>query len=107
MSDTAIIVLVITWLLVGFLSLVATWILDMRGEVYDPYYFKGDGAIFACFLIVALGYIMPILIFFLYAPKKLNFNFSFTRFIYDLANINIKKNGKKLERGIWQYDIED
>lgn len=107
MSNTSLIVLVITWLLVGFISLVASWFLDMRGEEYDPYYFKEDGTIFACFLMVVLGYVTPIVMLFYYIPKKLNFKFSFTKLIYDIANLNTKKNDKKLERGVWQYDIED
>lgn len=50
MSDSAFIFLVVTWFLVGFISLVASWILDLRGKPYDPNYFKGEGAFLLVFL---------------------------------------------------------
>lgn len=108
-SNTTLVILVITWLVVGFISLVASWFLDMRGEEYDPYYFKDDGMFLACFLMIMFGYITPIIMLFYYLPKKINFKFSFTKFIYDLANINTKKTNKKLERGVWHgsRDIEN
>ena len=107
MSDSTFIFLVVTWFLVGFISLVASWILDLRGKPYDPDYFKGEGTFFACFLMIVMGYFTLLIVFFFYLPEKLNFRFSFTEFIYKLANTGISKKNKQLERGVWQYDIED
>lgn len=56
---------------------------------------------------IILGYFTLLVVFFFYLPEKLNFRFSFTEFIYKLANTGISKKNKQLERGIWQYDIED
>lgn len=108
-SNTTLVILVISWILVGFISMVVSWFLDMRGEEYDPYYFKEDGMFLACLLMTMFGYITPIIMVFYYVPKKLNFRFSFTKFIYKLANIGIDKKNKPLERGVWHgsCDIEN
>lgn len=99
-SNMTLVILVITWLVVGFISLIASWILDMRGEEYDPYYFKEDGTFLACVLMIMFGYITPIIMLFYYLPKKINFKFSFTKFIYKLANLGIDKKNKQLEEGV-------
>ncbi len=88
-------IFVISWFLVGFFTLLYIWIDDMRGQEFDPYYFEQEGAIFISLLMIVLGYISPIICFLIYISeydKK-----PFTKLIYKLCNIGIKKKEENEE----------
>ena len=76
---------IISWFIVGFLSVVGIWIYDMKGQPYDKNYFNDSfGPMFAmcCF-----GYITPIILLGFIIASKQEF---FTKLIYKIANPGVK-----------------
>lgn len=89
---------ILLWLLLGVLGLLILFIDNMRGQEYDPDYFKFyDGFDYFGFLIVTImGPISLIIVFVLIAYEKyqkyINYNpeKSFTRLLYNLSNLGLK-----------------
>ena len=89
---------ILLWLLLGVLGLLILFIDDMRGQKYNPDYFKFyDGFDYFSFLIVTImGPITLIIVFVLIIYKKYqnyitdNPEKSFTRLLYNLANLGLK-----------------
>lgn len=87
------IIFIISWFVVGFMSMAYCWILDMRGKEFDPGYFDNGNIALSVFLF-CFGYIsVLILISFEMNEKKL-----FTRLIYKIANIGIPKKNKEMRQ---------
>lgn len=94
------IIIACIWLLIGLLSVTIMCVHDMRGESYDENYFEGEiyhvmGFILMggfTFLIVVCLIVFEIL---RKRHEKRKDNRKFTKFIYKIANIGIKKDGDK------------
>lgn len=94
------IIIATIWLLIGLLSVIIICVHDMRGEPYDGDYFKGE--ILHSICIIFMGGAAFLIIVFIctsdifekYMRNKKN-NRKFTKFIYKIANIGIKKDGDK------------
>lgn len=76
------------------------WVYDMRGEPYDENYFKGE--ILHTIILILTGGVSFLIVFYLIAVdtlqniyEKRKSNRIFTKFIYKIANIGIKKDGDK------------
>ncbi len=78
---------IISWFIVGFISTVIMWIIDMRGKPFDEYYFDYE-TIFGSIFFIIFGYISPIVLFFISTSEKKYF----TRLVYWIANIGAKNN---------------
>lgn len=94
------IIIAVIWLLVGLLSVMSIWVYDMRGEPYDEDYFKGE--ILHSIGFILMGGVSFLIVFYfiivdilqnIYEKRKSNR--IFTKFIYKIANIGIKKDGDK------------
>ena len=88
------IIIVGIWLLIGLLSVMLVCIRDMRGKPYDENYFKG-GTHYVISLILMGGFSFLLFAFGIFRErhKKQKSNRIFTKFIYKIANIGIKKDG--------------
>lgn len=93
------IIIAVIWLLIGLLSVISICVYDMRGEPYDENYFKGEilhiiGFIFmgGVTFLFTFGLIAVDTLQKIYEKRK---NGIFTKFIYKIANIGIKKDGDK------------
>lgn len=80
------ILLIISWLVVGFISMVFTWLCDMRGAEFNKNYFDKD-CIMLSFFILIWGYASLIILCCILISKHINF----TKLIYKIANIGVKK----------------
>lgn len=92
------IIIAVIWLLIGLLSVISMCVHDMRGEPYDENYFKGLHIIG----LILMGGVTFLIVFYLITVdilqkymKKRKSNRKFTKFIYKIANIGIKKDGDK------------
>lgn len=92
------IIIAVIWLLIGLLSVMSMCVYDMRGEPYDENYFKGLHTIG----LILMGGVTFLIVFYLITVdilqkymKKRKSNRIFTKFIYKIANIGIKKDGDK------------
>ena len=85
-------IIFITWLVVGILSFFGMAIVEMRGQEYNKYYFEGTFGVFL--LMTLMGYISPIIIVICWITtfEKI----SFTRIIYNIANIGLKDKKEKI-----------
>ena len=77
----------ISWFIVGLISAMILWISDMRGKEFNENYFDSTAILISIVLIV-LGYVSPFMIFWLFTSEKKYF----TKLIYKIANIGLKKN---------------
>ena len=98
MSKTCFIICFIAlWIMIGFISIVFAYAYDVRGEEYNPNYFDGEMKyIILCSLGGCMTLIVTIVAFISvwideHKPKSR----LFTKFIYWLANIGVKKDGDK------------
>lgn len=96
------IIIAVIWLLIGLLSVISICVHDMRGEPYDENYFKGE--ILNTIALILMGGVSFLIVFYLiivdilqkiYEKRKRKSNRIFTKFIYKIANIGIKKDGDK------------
>lgn len=94
------IIIAVIWLLMGLLSVMIICIHDMRGEPYDENYFKGE--ILYTISLILMGGVSFLIVFYLITVdilqkiyEKRKSNRMFTKFIYKIANIGIKKDGDK------------
>lgn len=90
------IIIAVIWLLIGLLSVISICVHDMRGEPYDENYFKGE--IFNIICLILTGVVSFLIVFYLITTdiyEKRKSNRIFTKFIYKIANIGIKKDGDK------------
>ena len=86
---------VISWFLVGFITLISIFVCDMRGKEFDKYYFDDGGAI-ASLVLILFGYISPFI--YLFAVFMSNIGEKpFTKLIYKFVNIGVKKEDKNEE----------
>lgn len=94
------IIIAVIWLLIGLLSVISICVHDMRGEPYDENYFKGEILHTTC--LILMGGVTFFIVFYfitfdilqkIYEKRKSNR--IFTKFIYKIANIGIKKDGDK------------
>ena len=76
------------------------WVYDMRGEPYDENYFKGE--ILHTIILILTGGVSFLIVFYLIAVDTLQNIYEkrknkriFTKFIYKISNIGIKKDGDK------------
>lgn len=82
------------WLLIGLLSVMIMCVHDMRGEPYDENYFEGE--ILHVIVFILMGGFTFLIVVFIFAfeiHEKRKSNRKFTKFIYKIANIGIKKDG--------------
>lgn len=84
---------VISWFVVGFISMIIVWIADMRGQEYDENFFNKE-CVGISFLMFFLGYISLILAYCAFTSEKKYF----TRFMYKVANIGVKSEKKEEEK---------
>lgn len=94
------IIIAVVWLLIGLLSVISICVYDMRGEPYDENYFKGE--ILHTIYLILTGGVSFLIVFYLIIVdilqniyEKRKSNRIFTKFIYKIANIGIKKDGDK------------
>jgi hypothetical protein len=94
------IIIAVIWLLFGLLSVISICVYDMRGEPYDENYFKGE--ILHTIGLIFMGGMAFLIVFYLITfdilqkiYEKRKSNRIFTKFIYKIANIGIKKDGDK------------
>lgn len=94
------IIIAVIWLLIGLLSVISICVYDMRGEPYDENYFKGE--ILHTIVLILTGGVSFLIVFYLIIVdilqkiyEKRKSNRMFTKFIYKIANIGIKKDGDK------------
>lgn len=94
------IIIVVIWLLIGLLSVISMCVHDMRGEPYDENYFKGEILHIICCIL--MGGVTFLIVLYLITSdilqkiyEKRKSNRIFTKFIYKIANIGIKKDGDK------------
>lgn len=94
------IIIAVIWLLIGLLSIISMCVYDMRGEPYDENYFKGEIFNIICGILMG-GVTFLIVLYFIITDilqkiyEKRKSNRMFTKFIYKIANIGIKKDGDK------------
>lgn len=95
-GSKAYIIIAVIWLLMGLLSLMLVCIHDMRGNSYDENYFEG-GMSYVIGLILMGGFSFLLCAFDIFRErhKKRKNKRIFTKFIYKIANIGIKKDGDK------------
>ena len=88
------IIIAVIWLLMGLLSVMIICVHDMRGKPYNENYFEGE-IHYAMGLILMGGFAFFIIIFVTIREryKRRKSNRIFTKFIYKIANIGIKKDG--------------
>lgn len=96
------IIIAVVWLLIGLLSVISICVYEMRGKPYDENYFKGE--ILHTIIIILTGGVSFFIVFYfittdilqkIYEKRKRKSNRIFTKFIYKIANIGIKKDGDK------------
>ena len=85
-----VIIFFLTWFGIGFLSMFGMWVVDMRGKEFDKHYFDND-TMFMSFMTFLMGYV-SLIIFICYLCHEY---IPFTKIIYKIANIGIKKSDKK------------
>ena len=98
MSKTCFIIFFIAlWIMSGFISTIFAYAYDVRGKEYNPNYFDGEMKyiiLFSCggciTLIITIAAFISVWID-EHKPKSR----LFTKFIYWLANIGVKKDGDK------------
>lgn len=78
----------ISWFVVGFICMFILWIDSMRGAEFDPDFFSQDDVIPVSIILFVFGYISPFIIGAFYMQEKK----CFTRLIYKIANIGVKKD---------------
>ena len=83
-------VFLISWLVVGIISLIGSWILELRGSDYDENYFDKEH-IYVSFLLIVLGYLSPLIICMAITSEKKYF----TKFVYKVANIGFRNKENK------------
>lgn len=81
-----VLIFVISWFVIGFICMFSLWISEMRGREFDEAFFDED-VVSVSIMMLILGFISPFLICIAYTKEKKYF----TRFIYKIANIGVKK----------------
>ena len=83
------IIFLITWFLSGILSFIFACVVDMRNKEYDKNYFNDAESVIIALFILFAGYVSIVVVFinYLFFVK----NWSFTRLMYNIANIGVKK----------------
>lgn len=86
MVNSSIISWIVSWFVVGLISVATIWISDMRGKEFNKDYFDSEIVTLSIILIV-LGYVTPFIVYSLFTSEKKYF----TRLIYNISNIGLKK----------------
>ena len=89
----ATIIFLVSWFLIGFVSMAVMWISDMRNNEFNENYFDKECVGLSIFVLV-MGYISIIILYFACTSEKKYF----TKFIYKIANIGVKKAEKSSEK---------
>ena len=83
-------IIIISWFLIGLITVTIMILLDMRGEEFDEDYFSLEN------IAVYLGSILfGCITMFIFIGVCIYNHRQFTKFMYWLANIGIKKDGDK------------
>ena len=77
---------IISWFVVGLISVIVIWILELRGTEFNGDYFDKEH-VTVSILLFLLGYISFIIMYAALTQDKKYF----TRFIHKIANIGVKK----------------
>lgn len=77
----------ISWFIVGLICVMTICVSDLRGKEFNPDYFDGSTVYIFIFLIT-FGYISIFITYYLFASEKKYF----TRLIYKICNIGVKKD---------------
>lgn len=77
---------VISWFIVGLLSVITIWIMELRGKDYNENYFDKEHIIVSIIMIL-FGYMSFVIIYAALTQDKKYF----TRFIYRIANLGKKE----------------
>ena len=77
----------ISWFVVGLICVMTICVSDMRGKEFDPDYFNTP-MISMFIILIILGYISIFITYYLFASEKKYF----TRLIYKICNIGVKKD---------------
>lgn len=92
------VIIVGIWLFIGLLSVMIMCVHDMRGEPYDENYFEGEIHHIIVFILMGgFTFLIVVFIAIFEIHEKLKSNRIFTKFIYKIANIGIKKDGDNNE----------
>lgn len=86
--DTCVAIM-ISWFVVGLISVIFAYVIDLRGEEYDENYFNDKFGI--TLFVFVCGYLSVILVIFAYNNKKKFLQ----KLIYRIANIGIDTKTKK------------
>ena len=89
----SLLILVLSWFAIGFICMFIMWISEMRGKEFNPDFFDEEGTAFVSLMLFLCGYISLILILSFYIEEK---NI-FTKLVYKIANIGIKKKEESKE----------
>lgn len=81
---------ILLWFAIGFASVVAIWILDMRGKEYDESYFEQGGMLMTALIMTIFGFISPIIVLIVVTEDKKYF----TKLIYKIANFGVKPDDR-------------
>ena len=81
------IIILTLWFVVGLVCMLSLWINEMRGKEFDEDFFTED-VVFVSFVLVILGFISPFLLYAACTKEKKYF----TRLIYKIANIGVRKD---------------
>lgn len=82
-----VIIVLTIWFGMGFLTMIALYIKDMRGQPFNEDYFKNQDNLCGSLSCILLGPISVIIVLGVFwIEHKL-----FTKFVYKIANIGIKK----------------
>jgi hypothetical protein len=79
----------ISWFVVGLICVAVICVSDMRDKEFDPDYFDGP-TVFIFILLITFGYISIFITYYLFASEKKYF----TRLIYKICNIGVKRTNK-------------
>ena len=85
--NTIKLIILISWFISGVITSLMLWISDMRDQKYDENYFN-VGNVVTSFLIISCGYLSAVISIFAFEYNHR----LFTRLIYKIANIGVKKN---------------
>lgn len=87
MVNLNLILWIASWFVVGLISVMIIWISDMRGKEFNENYFE-EGSAFVFMVLVIFGYVSPFIVCYVFTSEKKYF----TKLIYKIANIGLKKN---------------
>lgn len=79
----------ISWFVAGLICVMTICVSDMRGKEFDPDYFS-TSTVGMFVILIIFGYISIFITYYLFASEKKYF----TRLIYKICNIGVKRTNK-------------